>query len=340
MANKNEDKDLEKFWDEDEEFLADDDTPTDKDSDPEPDKDEEEDPIEEQDPFEDEEESDDVNSADDPVQLMVKSLAEVGLLPESDEPVEVEDAIQAIIMNAEEYIQKGIEAAIESWKDDIGEIGVSFARYVKAGGNPDDFFKMYAQEHTAYDLQTASSQEQFLRYYYQSVENLDEDEIDDRIEMLQDRGRLEDQSKKLYSKLKDKQDQDNRKKIDQQVKEDEQRRRAQKKEQDELILKLNKVDEYKGVRISKLEKPSLITFITRPTQELEGHMVSGLTKALDTMYRENPEALLVLAKWAKTGFDVNALTGNPSPKQTKKEPSAATRDFKPSPQKKSVLDYF
>jgi len=48
----------------------------------------------------------------------------------------------------------------------------------------------------------------------------------------------------------------------------------------------------------------------------------------------------VLAKWAKTGFDVNALTGNPSPKQTKKEPSAATRDFKPSPQKKSVLDYF
>jgi hypothetical protein len=341
MANSKEDNLYEDFWDEDEEFLSkEEDGKEDKQEDEEEKDPPKEDTEDEVDPFDEDEDTEPKVSDDDPVQLMVKSLAEVGLLPESDEPIEVQDAIQAIIMNAEEYVQKGIEAAIESWKEDIGEVGVSFAKFVKAGGDPDEFFKMYAKEHTAYDLSSSSSQERFLRYYYQSFENLDEDEIDDRIELLQDRGRLEDQSKKLYSKLKEKQDLENRKKVEEQVKEEERRRKEQKKEQDDLILKLNKVDEYKGVKINKLEKPSLITFITRPTQELEGHMVSGLTKALDTMYRENPEALLVLAKWAKSGFDLDTLTGKKSPTPSKNEPSAAKRDFKPSPQKKSVLDYF
>jgi hypothetical protein len=319
---------LESFWDEDEEFLKDD----------APGKKETKEEVKGEESFIEEEEeiveeTEEVETPD-PIKDFLTGLSSVGLLPETDEEITPEAAIEAIILNTEQYIEQGVSEVIESWKEDIGERGVEFAKFVKAGGNPDDYFKAYAQDHLQFDVSSERGQEAFLTWYYSKHDEMDEEDIEDRLLSLRDKEKTGDTAKRLYSKLKDKRDKEAQEIVKSQLAKEEKQRAATRKEQERLLSGLQKVDSFGELKINKLEKPVLINFIARPSETYDGQRVTGVTKAMNELY-DKPEALMAFAKWAKSGFDKSFFSKESS--AAKKE---TKRDFKPQPKKKSVLDYF
>ena len=311
---------LDDFWDEDSEFL----------------KEEEDKPLEKEEDFteEEEEEIEEEVVAPNSIKEFLSGLAGVGLLPETDEDISPEEAIEAIVLNAEEYIEQGVSAAIESWKDEIGERGVEFAKFVRAGGDPDEYFKNYAQDHLQFDVSSERGQEAFLQWYYTKHEEMEQEDVEDRLLSLRDREKTADTAKRLFSKLKDKRDKEAQAVVKARIEQTEKQKAEYRKEQDKLLRGLQKVETVGELKISKLEKPVLLNYITRPSETYEGQRVTGLTKALNEIY-DKPEALMALAKWAKSGFDTGFFTKESG--ATKKE---TKRNLNPNPKKKSVLDYF
>lgn len=309
---------LDDFWDEDEEFLKDE-APVEK---------------EEEDFTEEEEEVEEVVSEPNSIKEFLTGLAGVGLLPETDEEISPEEAIEAIVLNTEEYIEQGVTAAIESWKEEIGERGVEFAKFVRAGGDPDEYFKSYAQDHLQFDVSTERGQEAFLQWYYTKHEEMEQEDVEDRLLSLRDREKTADTAKRLFSKLKDKRDKEAQASVKSRIDQTEKQKAEYRKEQEKLIKGLQKVETVGELKISKLEKPVLLNYITRASETYEGQRVTGLTKALNEIY-DKPEALMALAKWAKSGFDTGFFTKESG--ATKKE---TKRNLNPNPKKKSVLDYF
>ncbi len=307
---------LDNFWDEDEEFLKEDDPIE---------------PVKEEEEEEEEVEKEEEPQAD-PVKEFLSGLSASGLIPETDEEITPESAIEAILLNTEEYIEQGVTEVIESWKQDLGEKGVEFAKFVRAGGEPDEFFKAYAQDHLQFDVSSDRGQEAFLQWYYKKHEEMDDDDIEDRLLSLRDREKTADTAKRLFSKLKDKRDKEAQAVVKARLDQAEKQKVEFQKEKEKLIRGLQKVETVGELKISKLEKPVLLNYITRASETFDGQRVTGLTKALNEIY-DKPEALMALAKWAKSGFDTSFFSKESSAKQTK-------RELNPKPKRKNILDYF
>ncbi len=310
---------LDNFWDSDEEFLKEDQVVE---------------PVVEEEEEESVEDGDEVveDQKSNSIKEFISGLSAAGLLPETDEEITMEEAVESIILNAEEYIEQGITSALESWKDEIGERGVEFAKFTRAGGDPDEFFKAYAQDHLQFDVSSDRGQEAFLQWYYKKHEEMDDDDIEDRLLSLRDREKTADTAKRLFSKLKDKRDKEAQSVVKARLDQAEKQKVEFQKEKEKLVKGLQKVEGFGELKISKLEKPILINMITRASETFDGQRVTGLTKALNAAY-DRPEVLMVLAKWAKTDFDPSFFSKESSAKQTK-------RELNPKPKKKNILDYF
>lgn len=320
---ENKEPNFEEFWDDDSEFMG---QPEEKveepEVEPEPDfSEEDETPLQE-------------DESISPTKQFLQSLAQVGFLDETDEEVDIETAIEAIILKEEEHIATAVEGVIESWKDKIGDKGLEFVKFTSAGGTPEEFFKAYAAEALQFDVNSERGQEAFLSWYYKTKEEMDDDDVEDRLLSLRDKGTLESKAKSLYSKMRERQEKEAQAKVQKRIEEDRKAQERQRKEQEKLYNSLTKVEKLGDAPLPKLEKTTLVNYIMRASETLEGERVTPLTKALNEIY-DKPDKLLLLAKWAKSGFSENFFS---------KESSAAKKDtkrnFKPEPKKKSVLDYF
>jgi hypothetical protein len=328
MSKEEDTPNFEEFWDEDAEFLGEEEK-----SEEEQPKDEEPKKAEEPD-FSEEDETPQEDESISPTKQFIQSLAQVGFLEETDEEVDIETAIEAIILKEEEHIAAAVESVFESWKEKIGEKGAEFVKFTNSGGDPEEFFKMYANEALQFDVNTERGQEAFLTWYYKRNEEMDDDDIEDRLLSLRDKGTMDSKAKSLYSKMREKHDKEAQKKVQQQIEANKKAQEQFRKEQEQLYNKLAKVDKIGEEPLSKMERTTLVNFIMRNSETYEGERITPLAKALNEIY-DKPDKLLLLAKWAKAGFSESFL---------KKESSAAKkqqkRDFKPEPKKKSVLDYF
>lgn len=279
-----------------------------------------------------EEAQEEVKTEESPTKVLASTLAQAGLLPESDDEADLDTIIEALLLNTEETIERGIEETIESWKEDLGEKGVEFAKFVRAGGKPEEYFKAYAHDTLQFDVNSERGQEAFLAWYYKKHDDMDAEDIEDKLLTLKDREQLAAKAQNLYAKLRAKQDKEAEAFATKQIEAARKAKEAQQKERNRLIQGIQSVETLNGEKLPKLERTALLSFIAKDSEEFEGQRTTGLTKALNEAFSD-PKTLLKLAKWAKLGF----------PDFTPKESSAKqkqTKNFNPKPARKSLVDFF
>lgn len=224
----------------------------------------------------------------------------------------------------EQEIESRLEEAIETFMNELDEDGKAFLKFKKAGGKNADFFKVYAEveDIPEVDVKTAEGQNAILRYYYKNYEDLDDADIDDKLEWLEETNKKAKYAEKYNAKIE--KDKENKK----QALLDAQAENQKKAEQirDAFINSVketaNKMEEFNGFKFTKQDKSELVDFILKPAVKLEnGKYLTGLQSSINKLYKEDKQKLLLLAKLLKSDFDFSTFVKEAQTKVTKETKS-------------------
>jgi len=204
-------------------------------------------------------------------------------------------------------IEARVDEALEGFLEELDDDGAAFLKFKKEGGTTSDFFNTYKGNtgRPSGDLDDPIYQEKVSRYYYKNIENLDSEDLDDRIEWLKDSGKLEKYAEKHDSQLT---------KSEKQTKEDlqEQAKVNAKALEDKKAEFVNSVretleetDEIDNFKFTPTEKKSLHAFITKPSVKVgKNQYVTGFQSKLQTALKDKSK-MLVLAKLLANDFDIS-----------------------------------
>lgn len=207
-------------------------------------------------------------------------------------------------------IESRVEETFQSFFEEMDEDGIAFLKFKKAGGDTRVFLNAYAQsmELPTSDLTTEDGQEKMLRYYYKHIENLDDEDVDDRIEWAKDGKKLE----KLATKYADtvtRMEQQKRDALLQQAQEAEERAKENRKVFKETLEEtLATVKEVNDVPFTKEDK-SLIDYLTKPAVKIgKNKYITGMQADIQKIWQEaDRKQLLLLAKFVKGGMKLDVV---------------------------------
>lgn len=207
-------------------------------------------------------------------------------------------------------IESRVEETFQSFFEEMDEDGMAFLKFKKAGGDTRVFLNAYAQsmELPTSDLSTEDGQEKMLRYYYKHIENLDDEDVDDRIEWAKDGKKLE----KLATKYADtvtRMEQQKRDALLQQAQEAEERAKENRKVFKETLEEtLATVKEVNDVPFTKEDK-SLIDYLTKPAVKIgKNKYITGMQADIQKIWQEaDRKQLLLLAKFVKSGMKLDVV---------------------------------
>lgn len=272
-------------------------TPNNEDE-PEPDNDE---PETEDEPKEDETVVSDFT-------LLAKDLKENNIL-NVDLPEE-EITAEILLELHEKEIETRVEDAFKNFAEDLDEEAKDFIKYKREGGDTQKFFE--ASKHKAFIPDNIvledneENQEKVVRYYYSTVEKLDEEDINDKVAWLKETNKLAKHSEKNLSRLKE-EDEKARKEL---VRLQEENNKAIIEERKSFIQNINttlaKVEKVGDFTFTQKDKKELGDYIVKATEKFGNGYVSGFQKDLQEVL-SSPEKLLVLSKLLKTNFSVDSF---------------------------------
>ena len=207
-------------------------------------------------------------------------------------------------------IESRVEETFQSFFEEMDEDGMAFLKFKKAGGDTRVFLNAYAQsmELPTSDLTTEDGQEKMLRYYYKHIENLDDEDVDDRIEWAKDGKKLE----KLATKYADtvtRMEQQKRDALLQQAQEAEERAKENRKVFKETLEEtLATVKEVNDVPFTKEDK-GLIDYLTKPAVKIgKNKYITGMQADIQKIWQEaDRKQLLLLAKFVKSGMKLDVV---------------------------------
>lgn len=249
-------------------------------------------------------------------------------------------------------IENRVEETIADFMQEIGEgDGAAFIKFKKAGGKTSEFFSVYAQsaEIPDVDLKEEAGQDAFLKFYYRNVEELDEDDILDKLEWLKESGKKAKLAEKYHAKVIEA---DDKRKAALQVKAEADLKKTEDNKKAfitevKTILETN--DQIGVFSITKNDKKELGDYITKPTVKINGgRYMTQLQADINKVFaKENREKLLILAKLLKNDFDVSDLVKDVKTKVTKETRSTLQSQkggLRPSSsttsKNRSLTDYF
>lgn len=272
--------------------------------------------AEDQDEPEEEEEGEEEGSesAPSPVQFLLKA----GILTEDPGDVDEDTLAELIEQEHQTVIDEIVQSTFDEWSEKLPEQVLSLIKFTFNGGTADEFFKAVNEVPLgAFDTSTETGQEIFLRYYYKSVEGLDEDELESKIEWLIEKGKLGDTSTKAYKKLAKDRDTKLENMAAQKLKEAQDAKERQRKEQEQLRSSLSKITKIWDYEIPAGERKIMERYITQPVADGGVTFKSGLIADLYKIF-DNPESLLKLGKLVKAELDPSFLTKSAETKVTRK----------------------
>ena len=207
-------------------------------------------------------------------------------------------------------IESRVEETFQSFFEEMDEDGMAFLKFKKAGGDTRVFLNAYAQsmELPTSDLTTEDGQEKMLRYYYKHIENLDDEDVDDRIEWAKDGKKLE----KLATKYADtvaRMEQQKRDALLQQAQDAEEKAKENRKVFKETLEEtLATVKEVNDVPFTKEDK-SLIDYLTKPAVKIgKNKYITGMQADIQKIWQEaDRKQLLLLAKFVKSGMKLDVV---------------------------------
>ena len=286
--------------------------------------------VEDQDPKEDKEEEkeDEIDFSDfeeapqeeeevkeeDPLKSYVQKLKESGNLSveieEDDEPEDIFD----------KEVEARLEEAMSDFAETFDDEAKAFINFKKEGGDTREFFKLYQKmsEVPTPIVGDDNSHERFLRYYYSAYEQMDAEEVEDRLDYLKEKGRLENYSLKFNDKIEKQQEKEKEQLVARQKQvaiENEKRRQALSTDLKEVI---DTSEEIKAFPITPKDKKELHKYMTKPVKKVGANQyLTKLQADLQEAFKDK-EKLVIIAKLLKDDFDVSYLKKKAITEETKK----------------------
>ena len=262
-------------------------------------------------PVEDEVEEDEVEEEEslspDPIKSTVSLLVKTGLLTEDPGDVDEDTLTELLYEEQEAAISDGIKNTFDEWTQKLSPRVMDLIKHTFNGGSEEEFFAVVNEVPlTGFDINSEVGQEVFMRYYYKSIEKLNDEEVEDKIEWLMEKGKLENTSTKNYQKLAKERDERIAKLAADTAKASAAAKETARKEAETLQANLLKVEAIKDYKIPVGERKLLTRYITMPVTENGKTFSSGLIASLQGIFG-NPEELMTLAKLVKSNFNTDFL---------------------------------
>jgi hypothetical protein len=285
---------------------------------------------------------------DDFFKVLASGLKEQGVFSNTKLPDENIDE-EGFVGLVEDEVESRVTETFEGFFEEMDDDGKAFLKFKKEGGSTKDFFNVIKETSAVPtgDIDDENYQKRFLKYYYENIEKLDAEDTEERIEYLEENGKIEKFAKKYQPKveqlqIKEKTALANRIKEAKQFDDE-----STKDFHTKLKSTLDGAETIKDFTIAKTEKNDLFNFITKPSIKVgKNKFITGLQQGLQNASKDY-DTLILLAKLIKSDFDVSGIETKEKTKQVRKLKSNLQRskkNIKPSANggsgKSQLSDFF
>lgn len=246
-------------------------------------------------------------------------LKERGLVDyelEEGQELSDDDADNLLEDSWEKSVEAEVEATIKELPDELKQL----IKFASKGGDVGELLGKMVQHATSGINKNSDISNEDVQVLAVTMDlrnqGYDQEYIDDQIEFLKEKDKLEGIAKKSFDKIVAEQETETAGQVQRQKEAVEYRKRQAREYKTNITTHINSLDEMGGLPISKQDKTILPTYISEPTVELQdGRIVSEMQADLFKVMADK-DKIVLLAKLLKSDFDF-------SPIERKKQSQAA-----------------
>lgn len=237
-------------------------------------------------------------------------LKERGLVDyeeDPEKPLSDEDAENLIEDSWEAALEKEVESTIKELPDELKQL----IKYASKGGNVGELLSKMVQHATSGINKNSDIENEDVQILAVTMDlraqGYDQEYIDDQIEFLKEKDKLEGIAKKSFDKIVAEQEAETAGQVERQKQILENKKKAAREYKTNITTHINSLEDAGGLPISKQDKTVLPTYISEPTVELQdGRFVSEMQADLFKVMADK-DKIVLLAKLLKSDFDFSAI---------------------------------
>ena len=251
--------------------------------------------------------------------ILATGMKEKGVLSSVEIPEDTIDE-EAFIELHENEVNNRVSETFEGFFEELDDDATAFLKHKRDGGETRSFFDVLQTSSSIPkgDLEDEKFQKVVARYYFENVEGIEPEDIDEKLSWLEDTGKTAKYAEKYLTKI----EKDQAKKI---KAIDKSNKDAIKLEQDNVKAfkktikdSLSSITTVKDFEITAKDKKELLSFITEPAVKAGNNKyVTGLQEGLKKLMKDEKK-LILLAKLIKSDFDISGLKVKAQTKETVK----------------------
>jgi len=217
----------------------------------------------------------------------------------------------------DEEIESRVEETLEALFENLDDDAKRFIQFKKNGGNTEAFLSLVTNRFDIkdFDENEEKHQQVVLKHYLTNYEQLDKEDLQDRLDWLKETGKEKSYAKKYYQAIKA-EELEAEKELLEQTKAEAEAKEKNAKTFNEGIRQVMQKTETVGVfPITKADKVDLDTYITKPVVKVDKNRYIpqfqlDISKIFRAQTEEDKQKLIVLAKLVKNNFDIADLKAN------------------------------
>lgn len=206
----------------------------------------------------------------------------------------------------EQEIESEVSNRLNSFGDRLGEDGKHFLQYIQAGGKASNYFdaiKEYSLDLEG-DLDDENYQDKIIRYKMQK-EGRDEEEIEERLEYLTDKGKKKQVAERSLNVISKDIEEEKKEIIENIKREKEELKERKRNYRETLKSSIAEINEINGIKVNKNEKEDIVDFLTRDAYTSnDGQTITEFQKRLYDVFNDTNKSIL-LAKMLMNDFDLS-----------------------------------
>jgi hypothetical protein len=264
---------------------------------------------------EDDDEDEDTSKKGEPASVVspkttLAFLKERGLVDyelEEGQELSDDDADNLLEDSWEKSVEAEVEATIKELPDELKQL----IKFASKGGDVGELLGKMVQHATSGINKNSDISNEDVQVLAVTMDlrnqGYDQEYIDDQIEFLKEKDKLEGIAKKSFDKIVAEQETETAGQVQRQKEALEYRKKQAREYKTNITSHINSLDEMGGLPISKQDKTVLPTYISEPTVELQdGRVVSEMQADLFKVMADK-DKIVLLAKLLKSDFDFSAI---------------------------------
>lgn len=217
----------------------------------------------------------------------------------------------------DEEIESRVEETLEALFENLDDDAKRFIQFKKNGGNTAAFLSLVTSRFDIKDFDEDEEKHQqiVLKHYLTNYEQLDREDLQDRLDWLKETGKEKSYAKKYYQAIKA-EELEAEKELIEETKAASDAKEKNAKNFNEGIRQVIQKTENVGVfPITKADRVDLDNYITKPVVKVDKNRYIpqfqlDISKIFRAQTEEDKQKLIVLAKLVKNNFDIADLKAN------------------------------